>query len=791
MIRAAAVRLGCGLALAWVSLFGASAWAARDVGPQRECATCHIMWINDFKRDDVVTLIPYEPKPVTETGRQDVSSTERMCFSCHDGFMLDSRANWRDKTHSHPVGVKPSNKVQVPTAGGKTIFPLNDDGKVYCGTCHTAHGVDWDQTQSPVFMRAKNVDSSLCLACHLDQGTGPREGNHPLFEPIESPPAEITAVGGKFGRGQSVICQSCHAAHGASAKKMLVATNTDSKLCATCHASKREILNSKHDMAVMAPQARNRKGETAAQSGPCGVCHVPHQGGGPALWARERPPQGDPTAVACLACHNEDGLAKKKVLTNHNHPINVSVSDIGITAREKCWTSQSPELEKGAPLVPLQLYSKEGLRRKGGTQVGCGSCHDPHRWTSEPQTTTVAADPRKLEGGPRDSFLRLPLDANSRLCINCHVDKRAIAASKHNMVVASAPAAAPAQTGPASQSAPKPEAKAKGDAEGVCQACHQPHNAKRELLWARSTGAGKGASEVLCNDCHRKGGAAEKKLPGPHSHPLNKPLKLGMDPKLPLFAATDKPQAKSNVDCATCHDPHVWDPVHPALRAGAEPRVEGDGRTSFLRKAAAPNGDLCVECHTDQKLVRGTDHDLNVTAPTAKNARGETVKQSGVCGQCHAAHNAPQERKLWVQAPGQAADPMEKYCRSCHAPGRVAAGKVPAQTKHPATVQLWASGVRARFLPASMSDLPVFQGDSASDSRGVINCATCHNVHQWTPGKEVDGPGKPVEGDIRNSFLRAANSEHIVCADCHGLDALYRYKYFHGQSTHRKYPLYR
>ena len=119
------------LCLGW--LLGAPALAQIDVGEQRECASCHIAWLRDFKRGDVTTLIPYEPRPRTETGRQDVSSTERMCFSCHDGFMLDSRATWKGG-HGHPVGVAPSDKVKLPTVDGKVVFPLNDDGKLYCGS---------------------------------------------------------------------------------------------------------------------------------------------------------------------------------------------------------------------------------------------------------------------------------------------------------------------------------------------------------------------------------------------------------------------------------------------------------------------------------------------------------------------------------------------------------------------------------------------------------------------------------------------------------------------------------
>ncbi|MEW5944396.1 MAG: hypothetical protein AB1710_11215, partial [Pseudomonadota bacterium] len=40
------------------------AHAARDISPQRECSNCHIMWLTDFNRTDVTTLIPYNPRPV-------------------------------------------------------------------------------------------------------------------------------------------------------------------------------------------------------------------------------------------------------------------------------------------------------------------------------------------------------------------------------------------------------------------------------------------------------------------------------------------------------------------------------------------------------------------------------------------------------------------------------------------------------------------------------------------------------------------------------------------------------
>lgn len=75
--------------------------------------------------------------------------------------------------------------------------------------------------------------------------------------------------------------------------------------------------------------------------------------------------------------------------------------------------------------------------------------------------------------------------------------------------------------------------------------------------------------------------------------------------------------------------------------------------------------------------------------------------------------------------------------------------------------------------------------DGLPAAHGVITCASCHNPHQWSAAKPAEGPGKNCEGDVRSSFLRVSNSESFLCADCHGRDALFRYKYFHGKSTHK------
>jgi len=765
-----------GAIVLFMSVFGLphDADAVREISAKRECAICHIMWLTDFKREDVTPLIPYDPKPVTDSGKQDVSSTERMCFSCHDGFVLDSRFAWRDRRHDHPVGIKPSAKMRIPTSQGKTVFPLNDDGKVYCGTCHTAHGVDWDQKESPVFMRVKNVDSSLCLACHLDRGTGPAEGNHPVFQSPAKFPSALFRAGSHFGRDGAVICQTCHRAHGAGAKKMLVLGNEEARLCRTCHTDKDGIRRTKHDLTIMAPQARNALGQTPDESGPCGVCHVSHNAKGPALWARERVTGSDPTAAACLGCHSPEGMAKEKTVGEHSHPINKAVSEVGITATAKGWASRFPRADKDQALQPLPLYDSHGLHVESGGRVGCGSCHDPHVWSPAPGPAK-ADDPRKIEGGGRDSFLRIAMDADSRLCTNCHVDKGALALSPHNLSIS-----APAETNANKQ---------KVADSGVCGACHAPHNGLSEYIWARQTGSGTGTVEKLCSECHRQGGVAEKKLTGRDSHPI------GIDPqhkpvRLPLFSNSGHKAADGKIDCATCHNSHQWDPQNIASRTGVKPKADGDANTSFLRLPAGGSSELCVECHESQRWVSKTEHDLSVTAPADKNAKSQNVRESGVCGQCHTPHSATDSLRLWARRPGEGPDQMERLCRSCHAEGQVAAAKRPPESRHPAKVTVWSQKVRGRFRKTA-ADIPVFDPRGESEHAGVITCTSCHDPHQWVPHKQAEGPGKNTEGDVRSSFLRLTNSEAFVCADCHGLDSLFRYKYFHGRTSRKPYPLFR
>ena len=748
-----------------------SAQASREVSEKRECSTCHIMWLKDFNRKDVTPLIPYEPKQVVATGKQDVSSTNRMCFSCHDGFVLDSRSVWKSGNHSHPVGVKPSKNMTIPKSKGKTIFPLNDDGKVYCGTCHTAHGVDWRQSESPVFLRIKNVESSMCLACHLEKSTGAEEGNHPIFKQPPNKPQKLIKAGAKFTKDGKVTCQSCHSPHAAASDKILLVENKNSSLCLTCHKDKKSIQSSKHNIAKTSPGSLNKEGKTASESGICGSCHQPHNANDSMLWARHTIKTKDKSASRCIGCHRENGSAKDKTVGIHTHPTMVSVKKLGIDIKKGKWKSKEFSIPKEGHIA-LPLYNSNGHNKVNGDKVSCGSCHDPHVW-SKSGKDSQADDGEFIEGNEYTSFLRVEQDNNSALCFNCHIKKKSILETKHNIF---------------NNKDLQMEDTLKG---GVCGQCHTPHNGKDTYLRAREHDVKNGNFSRLCKSCHKKGGVAEKKLVDGHSHPIGVDLKniKGHSKRLPLFDEDgNKVTDDGLVDCVTCHDSHTWAPFKNKVKKSLE---EGDASNSFLRITASHNSKLCLECHETKMSVLGTDHDMAVSQPKSVDHKGKDVQHTGICGQCHSVHNATMQANLWARDPAKVTSVVEQMCLSCHDKGKIAKEKVPPALRHPESITVWSNEVREkRLTEKAIPNIPVYDKDGKRAHVGVITCLSCHDPHQWQPDNNKPGDGKKREGDAMNSFLRNSNTELIICSDCHGADAIFRYKYFHGETSRKNYPLY-
>ncbi len=258
-----------------------------EIADEFYCASCHTNRLREFRRQ-TTALVAHEPNPALPTGRQPEVSSPDMCFSCHDGFVDDSRDLWAEGHLGHPVGVKPAAEVAARIAGDDPVLALNESGAVYCGSCHSAHEDYELEGGTPTFMRVAE-DGNLCQVCHADKSTiagsphalRPRRGR-----PV---PADFASRG---------ACSRCHAPHEARgpalwARQPAEAGSTIGRLCMTCHDG--DVDASGHPGNVLAWDASLRgafspdKGppmpvyDSAGSSTPglgkieCATCHDAHR----------------------------------------------------------------------------------------------------------------------------------------------------------------------------------------------------------------------------------------------------------------------------------------------------------------------------------------------------------------------------------------------------------------------------------------------------------------------------------------------------------------------------------
>ena len=714
--------------------------SAIEISAKRDCVVCHIMWLDDF-RTDQEPLVKFQPGNVLMKDTQGVVSSEGICYSCHDGYVRESR-NVVWNYNRHPVFVKPSKNITMPSN-----LPLSIKGEIYCGTCHSAHGKGaaphGDPTGRTAVYRDINIDSSLCEKCHRNEASFKFSNGHPLHTTALELPDKLFELGGtKATKKNMVICQSCHKVHGAKGEKILIRPNNNSGLCVICHGKKKTLLDTKHDLRTTLPKEKNIKQEAPSQSGPCGACHTPHNAAGKRLWARPLK-KGAPASGLCLTCHGDDTPYRIKRIGKYSHPVDIKLSP-GVTL---------PDV--------LPLFSENGTKNATG-KVRCFTCHNVHRWDPDNPNNRGGKD---VEGDSSNSFLRISNDS-STLCLNCHTGKKQLITSDHNLTVTA------------------PEEKNIQDftpaASGPCGACHIPHNALSKRLWAKKSSGDKDFTTQLCTVCHNKNGPAKAKLIGENYHPVGVTLeKFKISTTLPLYDSEGNRTDNGKIACLTCHEPHTWDSNKAIITNYPFKNIEGDARNSFLRKSNSPTSDLCETCHKDKAYVDGTDHDLNVTAPEAVNLLGQTVKESGVCGACHLVHNSPNKIKLWARQYGRihpGEDIINSLCTSCHSKGNIAQNKIPLIATHPEE-KLINNVMRSNRQSIDFS--PIFDKKTGKEVNvGNISCPSCHNAHQWSPLVKAKGTGKNLEGNATNSFLRNVSYNNI-CIDCHGLDALFRYKYFH------------
>jgi predicted CXXCH cytochrome family protein len=219
------------------------------------------------------------------------------------------------------------------------------------------------------------------------------------------------------------------------------------------------------------------------------------------------------------------------------------------------------------------------------------------------------------------------------------------------------------------------------------------------------------------------------------------PPEFNGSPEFPL-------NSDGNVYCGTCHSGHVND------AEGAFAKTE-----TFMRQSA-DGGRICTACHVENAAIKGSAHDKG-------GRRNMDFESRGTCGGCHVAHGSDQ-LLMWAKDPGEAKLPLNRLCRSCH-------DDAPNPAEHPPQVVAWSQEIRGTIFSNTPGEMPVFDKNGHQARVGNIGCPTCHNVHVET------AEGRPDH--LKGLHLRMPEFVEPLCADCHGSDSLFLYKFFHSQAS--------
>jgi predicted CXXCH cytochrome family protein len=506
------------------------------------------------------------------------------CATCHD-VHRNPRGNF---LRAAPGGREQELCIGCHARETTVIGTRHDLGKAtgtVCSPCHPVHDPEaagsWPAPGGGA--ARKNPDLALfCGRCHRKDGAGTK-----AVEPVHPPrPPGVT------GGGNGVGCEGCHDPHrwnpsdstdrgGPQAKGdagtsfLLRPANGTAGLCAGCHAGEAAVTASPHDLTPLASRGGLPPGlPDPRREGVCGVCHRIHGGDPLFLWSAPLA-GGSKRAEPCERCHGPNKLAPSVAAGGYAHPVGVSPGqDIG------------PD---------LPLYAPSGRHQPAG-RIGCGTCHDPHRWSPTGETGGL---PKAAS-----SFLRLGADNFAPLCFPCHAEKSMVVGTDHDLRV----------TAPASANlhGESPEG------SGVCGACHAVHGAEGPIvLWNRPLGEGKDLQSRMCRGCHRPGDASGARVP-PRvtTHLVNYPGR-GLVDRVFSLARTVGPEGAAGISlyseqgaraeqgylsCGSCHDVHRWEP--DVNRSGEGLALEGDITNSFLRARGtlAVSRSFCAECHGEAAI---------------------------------------------------------------------------------------------------------------------------------------------------------------------------------------------
>ncbi|NOS87969.1 MAG: hypothetical protein HOP34_05415 [Methylococcaceae bacterium] len=552
---------------------------------QKNCQMCHLSWAKVGNEPDKQDMLP--------------EASFIMCYSCHNGAILDSR--FRIGKNGQHASVYDSDELKKQRHEQKRkdklpdIFPRTETKDLPCTSCHTPHTKGQGnetlyEGHKNAWLRVTNKGGDLCERCHeskikkaREQDVKKRGFNHPLDIKFTAPPTPDTKgyandknlhkglpkalaeVGGVLGHKDTLICQSCHQVHGGHGDRDMTALpSSKDELCVTCHerqASKdQEDAHKKgvHPIMVkfLPPPTPETKGYAKDENLHKGL---------PKKLQDVGAVQGEDKTLLCRSCHEVhggEGIAELTVLKTDK-------SELCIACHERQASKDNDDARRKG-VHPVNVKPDKPMKKDNHEVkfVTCTTCHNVH--TGKPDTAL-------LEKGMKDA---------EALCHTCH--DRQDAKDKDD--------AFKKGVHPVNMKMDdEVEINGKKTRQVLCLTCHAVHTGKPNtpaLVEEHQDGQ-------LCSHCH----AGKQAIVG-----SDHDLRITAKDKESRF----KEKPKAGV-CSTCHTLHRGENKVPHLYSAIAVAEDISVVDKELQHSKLKEDQLCINCHqkkgiAEKKVVKAFNH---------------------------------------------------------------------------------------------------------------------------------------------------------------------------------------